>query len=254
MFGTKKIETNLIEGKNNKNNIFCHPYLHETIKMNGHRFYNVGATEQSNGFSILGGPPIDKFSLGERGHVRDKDGTFAAILIAEIAEWAKRNKTTIPEMIDKYIYLDPQIGLFVNYYEPDPLDGEYPGIKGDRLKKFIITRVLKLYQLAHKNKLIINGLRVKSAFIYRTGKYDHIYPPTKDFQFPDEGIRFYFDQKKLNHLIVRPSGTGNSMRFHVQLHSEVNQENIFQKKQELRQKTFAIISHLRDLIGAPRSN
>ena len=94
------------------------------------RSINVAAMEQSNGFSILGGPPPDGRSLGVGGHVRDKDGTLAALLVAEVAAWAKEQGTTLYELIDKHVYLDPDVGLFVNYYEPDPIDGEYPGHRG----------------------------------------------------------------------------------------------------------------------------
>ena len=45
-------------------------------------------------------------------------GTFAALLVAEIAAYAKKNGTTLFEMVDRHIYLDPDVGLFVNRYEP----------------------------------------------------------------------------------------------------------------------------------------
>ena len=251
----KKLPRGLVEGKKNPSDLLCNMFVQETINMNnGKRQYNLGAIEQSNGFSILGFPPKDPFSLGVKGHVRDKDGTFAAVLIAEIAEWAKQNGTTLFELIDKNIYLDPDIGLFVNYYEPDPLDGEYPGIEGDRIKKSILSKTLELSKSALAGTLEIGGLPVKSAVIYRTGKYDHIYTPSKDFQFPDEGVRFYFDSERLNHLIVRPSGTTNSLRFHIQLHSSANVNNLINKKKELRQRARKITDHIRGLVGAPRNS
>jgi len=46
--------------------------------------------------------------------------------MAEVAAYAKKNNTTLYELLDEKVYLDPDIGLFVNGYEPDPLDGEYP--------------------------------------------------------------------------------------------------------------------------------
>jgi phosphoglucomutase len=216
------------------------------------RSINLGALEQSNGFSILGGPPPDGRSLGVGGHVRDKDGTFAALLAAEIAAWAKEQGTSLIELLDKYIYLDPDIGLFVNLYEPDPLDGEYPGIEGDRIKKTILRRVLGYFQLALSGDLEIAGFHVKSACIYRTGKYDMIYPPTYDFHFPDEGVRFFFDDEKTNHVTIRPSGTGNSLRFHIQLHTLPTRENLVAKKEELMTKGKAIMHDLRKKLGAPR--
>jgi phosphoglucomutase len=251
----KKLTTGLIEGKKDPKEALCNMFIHETMNMDsGKRQYNLGAMEQSNGFSILGFPPVDGFSLGVKGHVRDKDGTFAAVLMAEIAEWAKKNGTTLFELIDKNIYLDTDIGLFVNHYEPDPLDGEYPGIEGDRIKKSILSKTLELSKTAVKGGLEIGGLPVKSTVIYRTGKYDHIYTPSKDFQFPDEGVRFYFDSERLNHLTIRPSGTTNSLRFHIQLHSQVDESNLIDKKKELRQKAREIADHIRELIGAPRNS
>jgi len=244
---------NLVEGRNDKYLNVCHPFAYESYDMgNGKRSFNIAAMEQSNGFSMLGGPPPDEFSLGVGGHVRDKDGTFAAVLMAEIAAWAKQRGMTLIDLLDKHIYLDPQIGLFMTFYEPDPLDGEYPGIEGDQIKNKILRRALGYYNLALAGDLKIAGNLVKSARIYRTGKYDQMYPPSYDFQFPDEGIRFYFDEERMNHLTVRPSGTGNSLRFHIQLHVYPTMENLFQKKSELRARGKAIMDHLRELLKAPR--
>jgi phosphomannomutase len=174
------------------------------------------------------------------------------VLVAEVADWAKRNGTSIFELVDKKLSLDPDIGLFVNHYEPDPLDGEYPGIEGDRMKLSILKRALEMWRSSSSERLEIGGYPVKSTVIYRTGKYDHVYPPSKDFQFPDEGIRFYFDDERLNSVIIRPSGTTNSLRFHVQLQSHVDENSLIAKKQELRERAVAVATHARELVGAPR--
>ncbi|MHC4529606.1 MAG: hypothetical protein ACYS29_17175, partial [Planctomycetota bacterium] len=179
--------------------------------------------------------------------VRDKDATFAALLAAEIAGWAKEKGTTLMALLDKHIYLDPDIGLFVNLYEPDPLDGEYPGIEGDRLKKAILCRAIDCCQRGSAGDLEIADLAVKSACIYRTGKYDRIYPPTSDFQFPDEGVRFFLDDEKMDHVTVRPSGTGNALRFHVQLHDDsVTESNLIEKKKQLLNKGRDIMKWIRE--------
>ncbi|MDP6058404.1 MAG: hypothetical protein QGH33_05905, partial [Pirellulaceae bacterium] len=163
----------LREGRASPQDMLCHPFVWEFEGMDeGKRSFNVAAMEQSNGFSILGGPPPDERSLGRDGHVRDKDGTLAAVLIAEIAAYAKANGTTIFAMIDENIHLDPDIGLFVNHYEPDPLDGEYPGIQGDRKKQKILRRALGMAQWAKAGGLKIGPFDVTDACIYRTGKYD----------------------------------------------------------------------------------
>ncbi|MBN1163004.1 MAG: hypothetical protein JXB45_00360, partial [Candidatus Krumholzibacteriota bacterium] len=243
----------LKEGRDDNYREVCHPFVLSCEGMESkQRSINIAAMEQSNGFSILGGPPPDLRSLGTGGHVRDKDGTFAALLIAEIAAWAKDNGSSIIELLDRHVYLDPDIGLFMTFYEPDPLDGEYPGIEGDRLKKMFLRRALGYYQLALAGDLEIGGRKVKSAVIYRTGKYDVIYPRTHDFSFPDEGVRFFFDEEKLNHLTVRPSGTGNSLRFHIQLHEVPAAENLLRVKATLRRDGRRIMDSLREMLRAPR--
>jgi phosphomannomutase len=231
----------------------CHPFIHSAEGIDtGKRSINVAAMEQSNGFSILGGPPPDGRSLGAGGHVRDKDGTLAALLVTEIAAWAKEQGLTLLTALDKYIYLDPDIGLFVTLYEPDPMDGEYPGIEGDRLKKAILRRALGHFQLALSGDLAIGGHPVAAATLYRTGKYDAIYPATYDFEFPDEGVRFFFSEDRLDHLTVRPSGTGNSLRFHVQLHAAPTAGNLIETKGRLRRKGKEIMDGIRELLKAPR--
>jgi len=251
--GKEKEFIDLMEGRNDKYKAICHPFAMDSSGMeNGKRTINIGALEQSNGFSILGGPPPDRRSLGESGHVRDKDGTFAAVLVAEIAAWAKEQGSNLIELLDKNIFLDPDIGLFMSFYEPDPLDGEYPGIEGDRIKKNIIRRALGYYQLALAGDLTIASEQVLSVSIYRTGKYDAIYPPDHDFQFPDEGIRFYLSEDKLNHLTIRPSGTGNSLRFHIQLHDNPSEEVLYSAKAALRRRGKALMDDLRVLLKAPR--
>jgi phosphoglucomutase len=253
----RKTIEELVEGRSSPQAALCHPFICEYQDMRtGSRSINVGAMEQSNGFSILGGPPADNRSLGVGGHVRDKDGTLAALLTAEIAAWAKDRGTSIYELIDQSIHLDPDVGLFVNGYEADPMDGEYPGIQGDRKKKHILRRALGYFQLALSGDMSIGGERVTDAVVYRTGKYDALYEPTYDFSFPDEGVRFYLGSK-MDHVTVRPSGTGNSLRFHVQLHDPQpgpDLPDLVVKKKQLGDKVLAIMDDLRRLLKAPRTD
>jgi phosphoglucomutase len=242
----------LHEGRLSPQEPLCHPFVWEFEAMDGKRSFNAAAMEQSNGFSLLGGPPKDARSLGTGGHVRDKDGVFAAMLAAEIAAYAKAHGTTLFELVDKKLYLDPAVGLFVNRYEPDPLDGEYPGIQGDRKKKAILRRAMALFHLAKAGGLKIGPFEVRDAALYRTGKYDHVYTPTYDFQFCDEGVRFYFDDERLSWAIVRPSGTGNALRLHVQLYSPVNEQGLVAKKGELMRQAKEVMDVLRERLGAPR--
>src|SRR5690606_14315106 len=131
---------------------------------------------QSNGFSILGGPPAgfpqSDRALGSGGHVRDKDGTFATLLTTEVAAYAKEQGTDLLSLLARHIYADPDIGLFVNYYEPDPFDGEYPGLAGDSKKKAILDKCIDLYERALGGDVAIAGRDVTDTRYYWTGKYD----------------------------------------------------------------------------------
>jgi phosphoglucomutase len=240
----------LTQGRRTPDQEPCNPFVCECLGMDDdQRSINIAAMEQSNGFSILGqnGGPR---SLGIGGHVRDKDGTLAAILVAEVAAYAKRQGLTLFEILDREIYSDPDIGLFVTRYEPDPLDGEYPGIEGDKKKMDILVAAWALHQRREPGAHIA-GRTIVNSVVYRTGKYDRLYQK-EGFVFPDEGIRFYLDPMPYNHVTVRPSGTGNSLRFHVQLHDRPTPGNLVASKYRLRTEARNILSDVRSLLSAPR--
>jgi len=216
----------------------------------GGRTWNVAAVEQSAGMSIFGGPPKDGRSLGEGGHVRDKDGTFASLLLVELAAYAKDKGTTLMDMLNE-MYLDPEIGLFINFYEPDPIDGAYPGIRGDTHKKEVLTAAIALHEKVQRGEPVsFGGVPVKSSVAFWTGKYDK----ANWEGFPDEGLRFYFDDEKLSSFIFRPSGTANAMRLHVQLHEKtpVTKENVREKKAALLAQAQEIVDDVRAQLNMPR--
>lgn len=258
------------EGRRDSSDTVCNRTLHSWEAMDDtRRCINVAALEQSNGFSILGGVPPDERSLGRDGHVRDKDGAFAAVLIAELAQYAKEEGTNLLDLADEKIYLDSDIGLYVTHYEPDPLDGEYEGLAGYTKKRNILDTAEELFcrvrradpsvppagddvrseQPTPRDGLELGGLPVLGAVAYRTGKYDAINWPG----FPDEGYRFYFDEQHRSHLTIRPSGTSNALRFHVQLFGGYpSRDDLIGKKAKLRATTVQIVNDIRKLIGAER--
>jgi len=239
------------EGRLRADDRVCNRTLHSWEAMNDRRrCINIAALEQSNGFTLLGGPPPDGRSLGEGGHVRDKDGTFAAVLVAELAQYAKEQGTNLLDLLDEKVYLDPDIGLFVTHYEPDPIDGEYEGLAGYTKKRAILQKAEELFSQAKSrsvSRVLLGDLPVVSATVYPTGKYDAINYPG----FPDEGYRFYFDADRLSHLTIRPSGTSNALRFHVQLFGgHPAREELIDKKAELRVTATRIVEDVRRRIGA----
>lgn len=222
--------------------------IYETVGMEDMpRRYNAGCLEQSNGFSILGGPPATAAAMGSNGHVRDKDGVFAAILLAEVAAYAASIGTTVYELIDEQIYLDPDIGYFATDVVPVPRWGEFQGLEGLTRKIGILRRCAALGQRVRDGEsLTLDGLPVRSSETYVAGKYAdaHQWPG-----FPDEGIRFYFDEERLNYLTVRPSGTSQCLRFHIQLKAEnLTRSSLARQKYETRMRARRIIDAMRDLI------
>ncbi len=231
-----------------------HPYLYEVSDMDGKpRSYNFAALEQSNGFSILGPKPPAGQVWAPGGHVRDKDGTFAAILLAEVQTYAKSIGKSLIELIDEKIYLDPAIGFFYGYYEPEPYWGQFEGPAGMSKKISLLMEVENLRKAFEQGQTLeFAGMKVKSLESYRTGKYDgrhrwKLHDELAYFNgFPDEGIRFFFDDAKLNHLTVRPSGTSECLRFHCQIKPEnVNANNLPDKKVEAYETAVAIVKDVR---------
>ncbi len=244
------------EGRRASGELRCNRTIHSWLDMDDRRrSNNIAALEQSNGFTLLGDVPLDERSLGREGHVRDKDGTFAAVLVAELAQFAKDRGTNLIDLMDEKIYLDPDIGLYITHYEPDPLDGEYEGLAGYTKKRVILQKAESLFEAVRSgpdssgdgHSLELGGLRVVGATVYPTGKYDaNNYPG-----FPDEGYRFYFDAERRSHLTIRPSGTSNALRFHVQLFGgHPSPEHLIARKTELRATSLRIVNDIRARIGA----
>ncbi|KPJ57131.1 hypothetical protein AMJ49_02415 [Parcubacteria bacterium DG_74_2] len=218
----------------------------ETFGMTKKRSINIGAMEQSSGFSILGSPPLVGERLGENGHIRDKDGTFAAILLAELAAYTKSEGKTIMELVDEKLYLDPDIGCFITYFESLPYWGQYEGPTGMSKKINILKNADDVREKIKKGeKVSLAGLKVISTEVYKTGKYDEIH---RWKGFPDEGIRFYFDKERNNHFTIRPSGTSHCLRIHVQLKAEnVNKDNLLRKKIETLKKAMVVVKEARKM-------
>jgi len=199
--------------------------IYKTNNLSKDSTFNFAALEQSNGFSILGGKPDNDMSMGREGHVRDKDGIFAAILFLEVLAYASDIGKPVLELVDEKLYLDPDIGLIRTGYRASPVYGQYEGIEGRSQKMRVIHKAEELMEKVKNNRAVeIAGMEVSGYEVYKTGKYDVQHGYTEGFnpddpgtfRFPDEGIRLFFGND-FNHCTIRPSGTSQSLRFHVQL-------------------------------------
>lgn len=204
---------------------------------------NVGGFEESNGFSILGGPVSEGEVLSENGHVNDKDGTFAALLMAEVAAYAKSQGKTLYELLNQ-VY--EKIGVYATANRPLPRVGEFEGAEGISKKIKLLKKVQQWYKEANekadsKEPFTLAGLPVIGAIQWQTGKYDDEHYEG----FPDQGIRFFFPDPNMkpgapyyeskNYITIRPSGTSQKIRFYTQLHTwEVdNKYNRFRQAEAL---------------------
>ncbi|MFH1916639.1 MAG: hypothetical protein ABIJ21_05210 [Nanoarchaeota archaeon] len=229
-----------ISPENNRDMIFS------TYDMTSRRKKNILICEQSNGFSILGAPPKKLYGFGEEGHVMDKDGTMATLLLAELSAYAKSVGKTLVELLHEEVYADPDIGLFYNLCEPSPKFGQYEGLEGMSKKITGLKKTMALFEKVNRGESFsIGPVPVRRAEVYRTGKYDLLHNWTG---FPDEGIRFFF-KDDYNWMTIRPSGTSQSFRFHVQLHTtDADKSNILDTRGKLIKSARRLIKEMRDLI------
>lgn len=212
---------------------------------------NLGGAEESNGFSILGGPTKENEVLADDGHVNDKDGAFAALLLAEVAAYAKSMNTTLFELLDN-IYLNPKVGYFATANKPMPRVGAFKGAEGVTKKINLLKKAQEWAADANKRSgtkdpFTMAGLSVIGAMEFKTTKYD------KDHYegFPDEGIRFFFADSGLNpgdsftmsrnYITIRPSGTSQTIRFYTQLFGiGINGQNLGDVKYQTARRAEAI--------------
>jgi phosphoglucomutase len=189
---------------------------------------NLGAFEESNGFTIGGAKPRKGETLGRKGHTLEKDGTLAAILTSEICAFAKSQGASLMDLLNN-LYLDPDVGCFATVEITLPEVGVFEGVEGELLKRRIIKNIEKMSERVNRDEhqIDIAEVPIVKSERYATSKYDNIYWKG----FPDEGIRFYFDHTGVNHITIRPSGTEAKLRFYVQYKIDsLTPQNIWEKK------------------------
>ncbi len=170
-----------------------------------------GLFEESNGVS-------------SQGHTKEKDGTFAAVLLAEIAAYAKSKNTTLFELLDQ-IY--ERIGHYATANKPLPRVGSFEKAAGISEKIKLIEKSQEWGRIANEragtaNPFIIAGREVIGAVEFKSGRIDK----THYKGVPDEGVRFFFKDetmnkgdhftKSRNYISIRTSGTAQALRFYTQ--------------------------------------
>ena len=94
--------------------------------------------------------------------------------------------------------------------------------------------------------MTLAGTRVLESEIFSVGKYAEAH---RWADFPDEGIRFYLDEDRWSYLTVRPSGTSQCLRYHIQLKAQnLTRDNIIQKKVDTNRLAQRMISGIRSMV------
>jgi phosphoglucomutase len=171
--------------------------------------------EESNGVSV-------------QGHTKEKDGTLAAVLLAEIAAYAKSQKTSIFELLDK-VYA--QIGHYATANKPLPRVGSFEKAAGISEKIKIIEQAEKWGALANERigttaPFMLAGKKVIGSVSWASGRVDKDHYPG----VADEGVRFFFEDETMdpeagftssrNYITIRISGTSQTLRFYTQVFSK----------------------------------
>ncbi len=171
--------------------------------------------EESNGVSV-------------QGHTKEKDGTLAGVLLAEIAAYAKSQNTTIFELLDK-VY--GQIGHYATANKALPRVGSFKEAAGISEKIKIIQKSEEWGRLANErvgtaDPFMIAGKKVIGTVQFASGRIDK----THYEGVPDEGVRFFFEDEMMkpgddftnsrNYITIRASGTSQALRFYTQIFSK----------------------------------
>jgi len=143
--------------------------------------YNLAALTQSNGFSILGGPSPDRRSLGEAAATSaTRTGPSPPFWSPRWRRGPRREERPSTSCSTRRSTSDPSIGLFVTYYEPDPLDGgNIRESKGSPEEGGSSARGPARGAGAETPGWFWVIAPLRGTVLYRTGKYDRIYRPSR---------------------------------------------------------------------------
>lgn len=171
-------------------------------------YYNVGAHEESNGFSIMGGPVLPGQILGQNSWVLDKDGTFAGALTLEMLAHLKSRGVSFLDYVGE---IAQRLGYYMGTWnEALPHVGQWTGPAGTARKIQLLQKADQWCADIQAGKpVVIAGKKAVSAVAYRTHQYDKELWPNS----PDQGIEIGFEDGSA--AIIRASGTGNNLRFYT---------------------------------------
>lgn len=179
---------------------------------------------------IAGGEESYGFLVGD--FVRDKDAVLTALLMCEIAAWAKtQNKTVFDLLIDIYVKY--------GYYLERLVSVTKKGKKGAEEIAQIMDK------MRDQSPESINGVKVALVHDFLKSKtVDKISDLRYEISLPKSNV-LQFDLTDGTKISVRPSGTEPKIKLYVSVNQKLNAKEDFDTlTQQLNQKTDELLEFL----------
>ncbi len=173
---------------------------------------------------LFGGEESHGYIYGN--YAREKDGAMGGLLLAEYAALLKERGVTLYQRLE-------QIKKEYGYFRELQQSLFFPGMDG--MEK--MARIMEEFRNNLPSE--INNRAVLTVLDQQTKKIIH--PKTgaiiAEYQgFSDNTLVFYFDDKNLRRIVVRPSGTEPKIKFYVAIGKSVGLEKNDAEYQVIKQR------------------
>ncbi len=218
------VTTELIKDIADKNEISCYDtltgfkFIADLIrKLEGKEKF-IGGGEESYGYLI-----------GDE--VRDKDAVASAVIIAEMATWAKSNGKTVFELL---LSIYKEYGIYLESLKSITRKG----LKGaEEIRKMMEDfRTTPPAQLA--------GSKVVASIDYQTGIRKNVDGSEQEVDFPKSNVLQFLTEDSTK-VSVRPSGTEPKIKFYFSVRGDFIGEDYYLIEDKLKNKVHNLLTDLK---------
>ena len=218
------VTTELIRDIADKNGITCYDtltgfkFIADLIrKLEGKEKF-IGGGEESYGYLI-----------GDE--VRDKDAVASAVMIAEMAAWAKSNGKTVFELL---INIYQEFGVYLESLKSITKKG----LKGaDEIKKM-------MEDFRNSPPSMLAGSPVKRSIDYQSGILTNADGSTETVDFPKSNVLQFLTEDSTK-VSLRPSGTEPKIKFYFSVREDFVGEDYYLIEEKLKNKVHNLLSDLK---------
>ncbi len=217
------VTTELIRDIADKNGITCYDtltgfkFIADLIrKLEGKEKF-IGGGEESYGYLI-----------GDE--VRDKDAVASAVMIAEMAAWAKSNGKTVFELL---INIYQEFGVYLESLKSITKKG----LKGaDEIKKM-------MEDFRNSPPSMLAGSPVKRSIDYQSGILTNADGSTETVDFPKSNVLQFLTEDSTK-VSLRPSGTEPKIKFYFSVRADFEGEDYYAMEENLQHKVHNLLTDL----------